>query len=143
MIGRLRVVVDPGVLVSAAILPDGNPRRIVEAWRDGRIELVLSPKLLAELRGVLLREKLRRYLSVSDARRYLSLLRSGSELRADPRTTPGVTPDPKDDYLVALARAVAADFLVSGDAHLTGLADVDPRVLTPAQLVRLLEAERP
>jgi predicted nucleic acid-binding protein len=37
------------------------------------------------------------------------------------------------DYLVALARAVAADFLVSGDHHLTGLVDPVPPVLTPRE----------
>jgi predicted nucleic acid-binding protein len=42
-----------------------------------------------------------------------------------------VTPDRGHDYLVALARAARADVLVSGDAHLTGLPDPDPPVLTP------------
>ena len=143
MAGRLRLVVDPGVHVSAAIVPIGNPRRILEAWRDARIELVVSPTLLAELKGVLERDKLRRYLGVSDAQRYLALLRAGCELRADPRAVPRVTPDRKDDYLVALAQAVSADYLVSGDAHLTGLADVDPRVLTPQELVRILDSAPP
>ncbi len=44
---------------------------------------------------------------------------------------PGLTPDPKDDYLVALARSAAAHFLVSGDPHLTELVNPRPPVLTP------------
>jgi predicted nucleic acid-binding protein len=43
------------------------------------------------------------------------------------------TPDPKDDYLVALAVCADADVLCSGDADLQGLTEVT--VLTPAQLL--------
>jgi predicted nucleic acid-binding protein len=46
-----RVVVDPGVLVSAVIAPGGPPAEIVRAIRDGRLALVVSPHLLAELVG--------------------------------------------------------------------------------------------
>ena len=42
-----------------------------------------------------------------------------------------VTPDPGDDYFASLARAAGADYLVSGDAQLTGLEDAEPPVLTP------------
>ncbi len=43
-----------------------------------------------------------------------------------------VPEDPKDDYLVALARVASADYLVSGDPHLTSLGDeVGMQVLTP------------
>ena len=51
----------------------------------------------------------------------------------DAPAQPGLTADPDDDYLVALAREAGADFLVSGDQHLTGLVDAVPPVLTPRQ----------
>ncbi|MGH9152988.1 MAG: PIN domain-containing protein [Acidimicrobiales bacterium] len=53
-----RIVVDPGVLVSAALSPMGNPARIVEAVRSGRVVLIASPALLAELDDVLGRPKI-------------------------------------------------------------------------------------
>jgi predicted nucleic acid-binding protein len=56
----------------------------------------------------------------------------------DPRARPGLTPDPQDDYLVALTRAANANFLVSGDQHLTGLVAPVPPVLTPRQFRDLL-----
>lgn len=49
-----------------------------------------------------------------------------------------LSPDPDDDYLIALARVAGADYLVSGDRHLLDLADPDPPVLTPRQFLRLL-----
>lgn len=56
-----RVVIDPGVLVSAAILPGRPPRAVVDAVLDGRCTLIVSPALLDELDEVLHR-KLRQSL---------------------------------------------------------------------------------
>lgn len=55
-----------------------------------------------------------------------------------------VSPDPKDDYLVAHTRISRADYLVSGDPHLHGLEGGKdlPRVLTPCAFVDLLRSER-
>jgi predicted nucleic acid-binding protein len=52
----------------------------------------------------------------------------------------GLTRDPDDDYLVALARAGGADVLVSGDPHITGIAGLEPPVLTPRELLEILES---
>jgi putative PIN family toxin of toxin-antitoxin system len=61
-----RVVVDPGVLISAIITPRGPPAEIVRAVREDRLALVVSPHLLAELLGVLRREKFRRYVTLEE-----------------------------------------------------------------------------
>jgi predicted nucleic acid-binding protein len=45
----------------------------------------------------------------------------------DPRAETGLTPDPDDDFLLALARSARADYLVSGDRHLLDLLDPSPR----------------
>ena len=53
---------------------------------------------------------------------------------------PGARPlsdDADDGYLLDLARAVAADGLVSGDAHLLDLRDRLP-VMTPAEFLATL-----
>lgn len=102
------------------------------------MEFVVSPLLLDELRTVPLRKAFRRYLTADDAMAFVELLRLTGSMRPDPEATPGLTPDPGDDYLVALARAIAADCIVSGDAHLTELDDPDPPVLTPRQLLEIL-----
>jgi len=56
----VRAVLDPNVLVSAAISPAGPPRQILTAWTDERFELIVSSALLAELAEVLARPKFRR-----------------------------------------------------------------------------------
>ena len=134
----LRVVFDPGVLVSAVIAPTGPPAEALDAWRSGEFDLIVSPKLLDELEDVLLRPKLRAYASPEQASAYVDALAAEALPFDDPADPPRLAPDPDDDYLIALARAAGADLLVSGDKHLTDLADPPVRVMTPGDLLARL-----
>jgi putative PIN family toxin of toxin-antitoxin system len=128
------------VLVSAAISAAGPPRQIVTAWVDARFELVASPALLDELAGVLARPKFRRWIGHAVARELVDGLADDATVIDDPPALSGVSPDPDDDYLIALARAANADYLVSGDRHLLELEGADPPVLTPRQFLDPLDA---
>ena len=133
-----RVVCDVGVIISGLLSADGPPGRLLDRWCGGVFDLIVSPLWLAELARVLERPKISRYLEPGDAEDLLAAIRLQAELADDPPAQPGLTPDPGDDYLVSLARAAGADYLVSGDAHLTGLEDAEPPVLTPRQFEELL-----
>ena len=129
----LRAVVDTNVLVAAAISPRGLCGRLLDAALDDRWQLVASPQLLAELSTVLAREKFRRWLTIDQASRFVDDVRALSDVLADPpASAQQVSADPKDEFLLALAKVADVAALVSGDAHLTDLADPDPPVLTPA-----------
>lgn len=135
------MVFDPGTLVSGLLVAEGPPGRLVDLWRDGEFELVVSDALLDELEEVLLRPHLAARVEPRETRSYLAGLRRGGIVAEDPPPEPGVTPDPDDDYLVALARAAKADAIVSGDARLTGLRDLNPPVLTPRAFADLLRPD--
>jgi uncharacterized protein len=130
---------DPGVLVSAIIAPVGPPAELLRAAREGRVDLVVSPRLLAELAGVLRREKFRAYLSLDDAIEYVEGLAVLAETVADPQDAPSVSRDPADDYLVALAGAAGATAIVSGDADLLALDAPPAPVLTPRMVLESLD----
>jgi predicted nucleic acid-binding protein len=89
---------------------------------------------------VLGRPRVRRRVDPQLARAFIDLLRAQAELRSDPAVEIGLTSDPKDDYVVALARSTRADLSVSGDVHLTALPDADPPVLTPARFLEHIVA---
>lgn len=127
----VRAVLDPNVLISAAISPRGAPARVLIAWQAGAFELLVSSLLLAELRRALAYPKLARLVPAADASAYVSWLGSWAEVVPDPPGPPPIrSKDPADDYLIAVAAAERA-ILVSGDAHLTALAPRIP-VQTPA-----------
>ena len=117
------------------------------AAEEGRFELVVSDRLLEEVRDVLGRPKMRRYLPEGAVMTYLDRLRFAAALVSDPEPDVfiGATPDPDDDYLVALATASGAGLIVSGDRHLLDLGAIRDgegrviaRVLTPRELVEEL-----
>jgi putative PIN family toxin of toxin-antitoxin system len=135
----LRVVLDPGVLIAAVISASGAPAELLDRWRDGEFDLVVSPNLLNELEDVLLRPKFAARASDDEVRAYVEALAAGGLAFDDPVEPPAVTSDPGDDYLVALAVAARADAIVSGDRHLTELADPPVPVITPRELVERFE----
>lgn len=104
----IRAVIDPGVLVSAFIgRPGSVADQIIRSWRSGRIELVVSPALLAELSGVLVRPKFAQAARDGRAVDYVEALRIGATIVDDPAAETLITRDPKDDYLVRLTWASA------------------------------------
>ena len=138
----LSAVIDPNVLISAAISGRGAPAKVIAALSEGKFNLIVSPKLLDETEEVLIRPKFRKYLSVEEARAYVTRLRTLSRLVADPPPQSGLTPDPKDDYLVSLARAMGVDYLVSGDSDLINLSSAHPPVITASAFASILEEQK-
>lgn len=137
-------MVDSGVLVSGRITFGGRgaPAGLLVAWFEGRFEMIVSEELLSELARVLLRPKFRRYTTPEEVGEYVRLLRRMATLEPEPVAPPqALTPDPKDDYLVALARSSEAHFLVAGDPHLTRLSNPQPPVLTPRAFLDILKEQ--
>lgn len=131
----MRVVIDPNVLISAAVA-SGVSAELLDRWLTDRpFQLVVCPALIAELREVLGRDRFRRWISSGEAQLFVARLEAEAEPWADPTDIPATTRDPKDDYLVALYRDSDADLLISGDMDLTELHAEDINVLTPRGLL--------
>ncbi len=134
----MRVIVDANVFASAALgrSPQAPSVLVIKAALDGRIELVMSPALLAEVAEVLSRPRLRNRLSADDGQLFLADLAAQVVMLADPTDPPSICRDPDDDYLIALAIAAQADALVTGDDDLLAIApdQAGIEVLTPREL---------
>jgi putative PIN family toxin of toxin-antitoxin system len=61
----MRVVLDTNVPISAFISHTGAPAQIFALWRNGEIEILVSPESLAELQRVLTYPRVQRYLQYS------------------------------------------------------------------------------
>jgi uncharacterized protein len=138
---RVRAVLDPNVLISAALSPGGAPARVLLAAYEGESELLISPLLAAELDRALAYPKLRKRIGADDATAFVEWLRRSATVVSDPDEPPRThSSDPGDDYLLALASSQSAA-LVSGDKHLLDLADELP-IYSPAGVLSLLEKQR-
>jgi len=133
----VRAVVDVNVLISAVLSSQGPSAELVRAARDGGFELIVSELLLTELERAFGYPKLRKRVPAEKAAAYIGWLRSHATLAEDPAgPVPVASPDPDDDYLLALAIDRRA-FLVTGDQHLLGLRDELP-IYPPAEFLRML-----
>lgn len=136
-----RAVFNRNVLVAALISPRGAPAALYLALTRGAFELIVSPQLPGELDRVLARPKFRRYASREEARAFVDAVARLAVMVKDPPPTAGATPDPGDDYLVALVQSAGVDALVSGDRHLLAIAHPDPPVLAPRAFLDQLGAD--
>lgn len=110
----MRLVVDTNILVSALLVERSLPAHLVGLWRAGRFDLVTATEQLDEFRRVTRYPKLREPLAPPLAGRLVNELRRLAVVVPGlPRVT--VCEDRYDNYLLALAMAGTADFLVTGD----------------------------
>jgi len=126
----VRAVLDINVLISGLLAPDGASARLIRRWLEGDFELIVSERLLAELKRVLAYPKLRARVSEAASVEFIGLVRATATVRPDPPDPPQQSRDPGDDYLIALAESTAS-ILVSGDQDILALSESRP-ILTPA-----------
>jgi len=114
-----RIVIDTGVLVSAAIRPESVPALALEKALL-HFEVCASEETLAELETVLLREKFDRYAPQAMRQSFIDgFRRQALVLAASQRVDD--CPDPADNKFLALAEAATAELIVASDPHLTGM----------------------
>jgi putative PIN family toxin of toxin-antitoxin system len=99
----VKVVLDTNVVISGVFF-GGVPGRVLEAWRDGRINLVLSASILAEYREAAAEFEAKH--GGSDFESFAALLVVNSEIvEAPDHVSQRVCSDPDDDKFLACALA--------------------------------------
>ncbi len=135
----MRLILDTNVLIAALITRDTPPDALYRAWRDGAFTLVTSELQLEEFRAVTRRESVRLRLHPAEAGRMVNDLRSLAVI-AEPLERLDISPDPYDNFLLAMAQASRADALVTGDKRdLLSLGrHLGTRILTAREALNLI-----
>ncbi len=135
----MRVVLDTNILVSALISPRGTPEQIYVAWRERRFELITCLEQLEEFQRVTRCPKLRSRIGTFAAGAMFNGLRAVATVVP---ALPAVerSADPADNFLLSLAEAGQADYLVSGDRRgvlLLG-SHLSTRIVTASRFVEAI-----
>jgi hypothetical protein len=136
----MRVVLDTNILISSLLVPSGNPARIYRAWHERKFLLLTCPEQLDELRESLRRPALAARIKPYRAGRLVNQLKYLAEVVLSLPTVER-SPDPNDDFLLALCQAGDADYLVTGDR--SGLLSLERHhralIVSAAEFASLLE----
>jgi uncharacterized protein len=111
----VKVVLDTNVFVSGVFF-SGPPYQILKAWRDGKIQLAVSPEILEEYHRV--GEILAEEHPTIDLKPVLDYVIRNVEVYAAPSLPEAVCQDPDDDKFLACALASESTLIISGDKHL-------------------------
>jgi putative PIN family toxin of toxin-antitoxin system len=130
----MRIILDTNVFISG-IFFTGPPYQIVKAWRDVRIQLLVSPSILDEYQRI--GAELALQFRDVDLKPFLDLLTIQAEIVLAP-TLPAVIPDdPSDDKFLEAAVAGNASYIISGDKHLLKLSEFQGiQILKPKDFVQ-------
>jgi len=135
----LKLVLDTNVFVSALLKRSSVPGQILQAWRDGRYDLLVSDPLYEELSNVLRRRKIKAYLEPELARRLLELIRDYATWVEVAHVPSRAVRDPKDLMVLGTALGGKARFVVTGDEDLLVLRSFRGiRILTPKEALEVI-----
>ncbi|MCD6247955.1 MAG: putative toxin-antitoxin system toxin component, PIN family [Hadesarchaea archaeon] len=134
----LRIVVDTNVFISS-LIRGGKPRQLIFKIDGVNVKLVSSEPLLKELVSILAKDKIRRYVSRRDVEEFLKYLGKRMVLVEIKSGFKVVKDDPKDDVVLNTAYSAKADYIVSGDKHLTSLRRFKSiKVVTANEMLKIL-----
>jgi len=140
----LRIVFDTNVIVSAILSKKSKPGRILEMAIQGKFLLVVSPYIWKEIERVfqypkIVKELRQKNISPEDINEFLSILEDLSLTVPGNITVEAVKNDPSDNAIIACAVEGEADFIISGDHHLTDLeAYRHTRIVNPETFLRII-----
>lgn len=141
----MRAVLDTNVVVSATLIRGGNEDQILQGWRQGAFELVLSPPVIDEMASALVYERLQRRQWMTRAE-IVALLQAFAEesILVPGRVTVKASRDPEDDKFLAAAIEGRAQYVVSGDRDLLDLTVYQGiKIVRPAAFLRVLRTAKP
>ena len=141
----LKVVIDTNVFVSATITEKGKTSQILKAWREKKLEVIISPEILKEIGQIIFKSKIKKISFWTDKERYqfikdlakICIFTSGSL-----KLKKAIKHAPDRKFLVAAVEG-KADYIVSGYRHLRDLKIYEGiKIASVAEFLQILENKR-
>ena len=111
----MKVVIDTNVFISG-IFFDGAPYRVLQAWRDKHLELLITVEIFAEYQRVA--DIFAQEHPGIDLSKILEYLLNHAEIFIAAPMPEQVCVDADDDKFIACALASGSKIIISGDKHL-------------------------
>lgn len=130
----MKIIIDTNVLISG-IFFTGPPYQILQGWRDGRFNLILSKEIFDEYRRVA--ERLSLQFKSIDIHDILDLIAINAEFFQPIKLSQNICTDPDDEKFISCALSSNSKIIVTGDKHLlkiTGYKGIE--IITPKAFIK-------
>ena len=121
-----KVIIDSNIWVSFMI--GKNLRNLIKYIRNEQITIITCEEQLKELSASLRKPKLQKYFQTNQILTFFSFLK-GVSLVVPITTIVKLCRDPKDDYLLSLSITSEANFLITGDADLLEMQQINSTII--------------
>lgn len=131
----MRVVIDTNIFVSSFF--GGNPRKIIDLWKNEKITLCLSNAIFDEYIDVLHRIGMK---DENELEELLSLFSRGFSILFTTKTPKIkiIKDDPDDDKFIECAVALKANAIITGDREILAIKKyMRIKILTPRQFLEI------
>jgi hypothetical protein len=110
----MHVVIDTNIIVSALLAPAGKPAAVIKIWLEGKFTLLTCAEHLDDLRSTLQKPRLSERIKPHKSGQLVNQIKRFAD---DVGALPAVerSPDPMDNFLLAMCEAGNANYLVTGD----------------------------
>ncbi|MFQ6040782.1 MAG: putative toxin-antitoxin system toxin component, PIN family [Candidatus Poribacteria bacterium] len=119
-----------------------NSAKILDAWREGKREVIVSTLIITELRRVLFYDRVRKYsyMTTQEVYELINNLERGGIQTPALLEIDVIQTDPTDNKWIVAAVEGNADYIVSGDEHLKRLGSYQGiPIVTPVQFLKCLQ----
>jgi hypothetical protein len=131
----LRVVLDTNVIVSGLNFPTSNPAKILLLVASGEVTNFTSRHIVNETRRILVEKFFWTHGEIQAAEVWLKTFSKS----LNPKNRIAVIVDDPDNRILECAEEGRADFIISGDHHLTDLEDYQGiKIVVPATFLALI-----
>ena len=133
---QISIVLDTNVLLSGVAYPNSVPGKVIAAWKNGGIDVILSHYILDELQRVLPRLNHRLGWSQQEIQDFIDSLAFLADIVEPLTAKEQKLRDEADQPVLGTLLASKANYLVTGDKDLLAISNIYP-ILSPAQFRQL------
>jgi uncharacterized protein len=139
----IKVLLDTNVFLSGILSPGRAPAKLLELILADKIRLVISPPIIQEISRVIrypsiIKLMQKRTLTIQEVEQVILRIFHIASITPGKIIIPQIAEDPADEIFLTCAFEGNADFIISGDHHLTNLKKFQGiKILTPADGIQL------
>ncbi len=116
----MKVLIDTNIFASSFFNPNGNPKRVIDLWKNRKITLCITEEILEEYVEVLARLGFSNEPELEELLRLFKKKNNIIYIASTPKFNL-IKDDPSDNKFIECAVTAQAKYIISGDKHLLNL----------------------